>query len=83
MILLMFCELQGTTLMKLAQELIGIGVLATIGMTIIMTIVIGTNSTGWNAGVTNLVVTIIPLVLAAGFVLGVIGLAMQRKSSGV
>jgi hypothetical protein len=69
--------------MKLAQELIGIGVLATIGMTIVMTIVIGTNITGWNAGVSNLVVTVIPIVLAAGFVLGVIGLAMQRKSGGI
>jgi hypothetical protein len=67
--------------MKVAQELIGIGVLATIGMTIVMTIVIGTNVTGWNAGITNMVTTIIPLVLAAGFILGVIGLALTNKSN--
>jgi hypothetical protein len=67
--------------MRVAQELIGIGVLATIGMTIVMTIVIGTNTTSWNSGVTSLVVTAIPLVLAAGFVLGIIGLAMAHRGN--
>lgn len=67
--------------MKVAQELIGIGILATIGLTIVMTIVIGTNVTGWDAGVSNMLTTIIPLVLAAGFVLGVIGLALTRSGN--
>ena len=68
--------------MRVAQELIGIGILATIGLTIVMTIVIGTNTTGWDAGVANMATTIIPLVLAAGFVLAVIALALTRRGTG-
>lgn len=69
--------------MKVAQELIGIGVLATIGLSIVMAIVVSTNTTLWQAGVANMGTVIIPLVLAAGFVLAVIGLALQRKSKGL
>jgi hypothetical protein len=69
--------------MHLARELVGIGVLATIGISIVMTIIISTNTTGWQAGVTNMGTVIIPLVLAAGFVLTVIGISLQRKHDGL
>jgi hypothetical protein len=77
-----FCELQETSEMRVAQELIGVGVLASIGISIVMSVTVSQNTTGWGAGIVNMSQNIIPLVLAAGFVLAIIGLALMVRGHG-
>jgi hypothetical protein len=69
--------------MRMAQDLIGVGILAMIGIAIVMNVAVGTNTTGWNSQMTNMQGVIIPLVLGVGFVLGIISLAMGNRGKGL